>query len=88
MIAELLCVLLSLFLIAVFGRIILSFFPIAPGGPMAAVFTALYTITEPVLGPLRRIIPPLGMFDLSPIVVIIGVQVIQSAVLGCGRGFI
>jgi YggT family protein len=27
-----------------------------------------YRLTEPILGPLRRVLPPLGMFDLSPIV--------------------
>ena len=79
----LVCNLLSLYVIVLFGRIILSWFPLAPGGPMAAVFNVLYTLTEPVLGPLRRIIPPLGPFDISPIVVFIGINVLQQAVLRC-----
>jgi len=82
----LLCSLVNLYLILLFARIILSWFPVSPGGAMAQIFSFLYTITEPVLGPIRRAIPPIGMggmgFDLSPIIVIIGVRVI-AGVLGC-----
>ena len=67
------CLLLTLYLIAMFGRIILSWFPIAPQSPMSQVFSFLYTITEPVLGPIRRLLPPVGMggmgLDLSPLIV-------------------
>jgi YggT family protein len=82
----LVCSLINLYLILLFARIILSWFPVSPGSAMAQVFSVLYTITEPVLGPIRRAIPPIGMggmgFDLSPIIVIVGVRVLQS-VLGC-----
>ena len=81
-----LCWLLNGYLIAVFARIILSWFPVSPGGAMAQIFSFLYTITEPVLGPIRRAIPPIGMggmgFDLSPIIVIFGVRII-AGFLGC-----
>jgi YggT family protein len=80
------CPLLNLYLILLFARIILSWFPVSPGGAMAQIFSFLYTITEPVLGPIRRAIPPIGMggmgFDLSPIIVIVGVRVL-AGVLGC-----
>jgi YggT family protein len=72
--------LLSLYLIAVFGRVILSWFPLSPNGPMSGVYGFLYTITEPVLGPVRRIMPPLGGLDLSPIVVLFGIQILSSAI--------
>lgn len=38
-------------------------------------------IIEPLLAPIRRAIPPIGMFDLSPLVLIILVQVIFSQVI-------
>ena len=57
---NILCLLLNLYLIALFGRIILSWFPLEPGTPMASVFEFLFRITEPVLGPLRRMIPAIG----------------------------
>lgn len=86
---DILCYLLDLFFLAIFGRIILSWFPVSPGGTMAQIFSFLYRVTEPVLGPLRRAIPPVGgMFDLSPIVVIIGIQVIQGAILSCEVGLL
>jgi YggT family protein len=85
-VGEVLCTLLNLYFVALFARIILSWFPISPGSAMAGVFSFLYTITEPVLGPVRRRIPPLGMFDLSPLIVILGVQILGSAVLGCRVG--
>ena len=85
---QILCTLLSLYLIAIFARVILSWFPLQPGSVLAQIFTLVYSITEPVLGPLRRAIPPLGgMLDVSPIIVIIGINLIQSAVLGC-NGFL
>lgn len=42
----------------------------------------LVRVTEPVLGPFRRIIPPLGMFDISPIIVLLILQLFQRAIAG------
>jgi YggT family protein len=77
-VGDLVCRLLNIYVIVVFARIILSWFPMQPGGLGAQLFSFTYAVTEPVLGPLRRMIPSVGMFDLSPIVVIIGTQVICS----------
>lgn len=81
------CSLINLWLIAVFVRILLSWFPIEPGGAMASVFSVLYNVTEPVLGPVRRALPTFGMLDISPIVVFIGVGIIERAV-GCTGGIL
>ena len=86
---ELICAVLNIYLLALFVRIILSWFPIQPGGFMAQAFSILYAVTEPVLGPMRRAIPPIGgAFDVSPLILIIGIQIISGAVLGCGRGLL
>jgi YggT family protein len=42
----------------------------------------LVRVTEPILGPFRRIIPPLGMFDISPIIVLLILQLFQRAIAG------
>jgi YggT family protein len=42
----------------------------------------LIDVTEPLLGPLRRIIPPLGWLDISPIVAILILTLFQQAVAG------
>jgi len=45
---------------------------------MASVAQFLYRITEPVLAPVRRVLPPMGGLDLSPLVVIIGIQILTG----------
>ena len=84
MIQTLLCRLLDAYLIVMFARIILSWFPINPTSGLASVYGFLYSITEPVLGPIRRVIPPLGMggmgLDLSPLVVFFGISILRSAI--------
>ena len=50
----------------------------APDSPIVKTINdMLNQMTEPVLGPLRRVIPPLGMFDLTPMIALILLQVIQ-----------
>ncbi len=67
---KLLCEALS---IAIFLRAILSWF--SPG--LNNILTGiLYQVTEPLLSPLRRIIPRVGMMDLSPLVAIVVLQLI------------
>ena len=84
MIQTLLCRLLDAYLIVMFARIILSWFPISPNSGMATVYGFLYSLTEPVLGPIRRVIPPIGAggmgIDLSPIVVFFGITILRSAI--------
>ncbi len=46
------------------------------------VMRFLVRVTEPILGPFRRMIPPLGMFDISPIIVLLILQLFQRAVAG------
>ena len=82
---SIICALLQVYFLVLIGRLILSWFPVQPGTTMASIASILFELTEPVLGPLRRVIPPLGMFDLSPLVAFIGIQILQGPVLGCGR---
>jgi YggT family protein len=78
-IAQLLCAALGLFILAVLGVIVLSWFPLQPGGAMSSVWGVLRRVTDPVLAPLRRLIPPIGgVFDLSPLIVIIVAQVVRG----------
>lgn len=48
---------------------------------VATIANALYQITEPVLGPLRRVIPSFGGLDISPIVVFFGIYFIRLVIL-------
>lgn len=68
----------QLYVFIVIARSISSFFPIKSDSPFAPIVGILYKVTEPVFQPIRRVIPPLGGFDLTPLVVIIGVQFLAS----------
>jgi len=78
----LLCALLTVYLVVMVVRAVLSWFPVRSGSPLTSVSAILHDITEPVLAPVRRVIPPAGMFDLSFIVVFF-VLVILRGILGC-----
>lgn len=82
MVTLIICRLLFAYLLVLFVRIVLSWFPLEPGGTMATVHNFLYAVTEPVLAPVRRVLPPVGMggmgFDLAPIVVILGIYLLQA----------
>ena len=80
--SALVCSLLQLYLLVLIVRVVLSWFPISPDGPAATVVGFLYLVTDPVLGPLRRILPPLRMgtmaLDLSPIVAFFGISILMG----------
>ena len=77
---DLLCSLISVYYIVLLARVILSWFPLQPGTPMASIASIIYQLTEPVMGPVRRIIPTVGMIDISPIVVFFGLRILQSVI--------
>ena len=63
----LLFILLGLWLM-VLARVVLSF--VNPSG-RGTVSSFVFATTEPLLAPVRRVLPPTGMFDLSPMIVCI-----------------
>jgi YggT family protein len=69
---------------AIFARAILSWFPIDKNGP---IFQFLNTVTEPVLDPLRRVIPPIGMIDITPMVAMFLLFFIASTLLSAAGDF-
>ena len=49
--------------------------------PYHPVRRAVDAIVEPMLAPLRRVIPPLGMFDITPIVLLLLIQLISNLLI-------
>lgn len=45
------------------------------------IVNAIYQLTEPVLGPIRRRMPDLGGLDLSPIVLLLGIFFLQNVII-------
>lgn len=68
--------LVNIYFFALLAMIILSW--IAPGSGHPAIHL-LYQITEPVMAPFRKVLPPMGGMDFSPILMFILINVVQIA---------
>ncbi|MEY2402514.1 MAG: YggT family protein [Acidimicrobiaceae bacterium] len=82
---HIICLALQVYVIVVLARILLSWFPITPGTAMESIDTFLRMLTEPILGPLRRALPPVrlgGMgLDLSPMILLLGIEIIVAPII-------
>jgi YggT family protein len=68
--------LVNIYFFALLAMIILSW--VAQGSQHPAI-SLLHQITEPVMAPFRRLLPPMGGLDLSPILLFIVINVVQIA---------
>lgn len=67
----------SALLLIVLASVLLSYF--LP--PYNSIRRFLDRIVEPLLRPIRRVVPPLGMIDFSPVILMILIQVLESLVV-------
>jgi YggT family protein len=73
---QFLTILITILTWAILIRVLLSWIPnLDRGNPLVQL---LHQVTDPVLEPARRIIPPLGGMDFSPIVVILVLQLLEQ----------
>jgi YggT family protein len=86
---QVICIALTIYWVILFVRILLSWFPPPLSGLGRTLFDIVHDLTDPVLGLVRGLLPPVRMgtvgLDLSPIVVFVALGVLQAA-LGCGFG--
>ncbi len=80
-IGSIIATLLQLLSFAILIRALLSWVRPDPSNP---IVQALDAITEPILQPLRQIVPRVGMMDITPMVALIVLQVIAGMVAGSG----
>ncbi|CAG0967318.1 hypothetical protein ANRL3_01265 [Anaerolineae bacterium] len=77
--ADLIDMLTLIFSLILWGRIIVSwmvsFGRLSPYSPIAKT---IFEITEPVLAPIRNLLPPTAGFDLSPLIAFIGIQILAT----------
>lgn len=64
---------------AIFGRVLISW--VDPMGNMR-VTQILREITEPIIAPIRSVMPNLGMIDLSPLVALLLIQLLYGLIRG------
>ena len=72
---QILRLLLQIYEIILLLRVLLSWFQIDPYNPLVRI---LYTLTEPLLAPIRQILPPAGMMDFSPLVAFLLLFALQN----------
>ncbi len=65
--------------LSIIGRSILSWFPNISRSNPAVQF--VYIVTEPILSPIRKVVPRAGMFDFAPMIAIILIFFIQNTLL-------
>lgn len=84
MLTTVVCYVLQLYILLVVAAIVLSWFRVPSDHPVGRIQRALRKVVDPVLLPIRRVIPPLqaGTFaiDLSAIILIIGLQILYSVI--------
>ncbi|TXK93753.1 hypothetical protein BMR02_14775 [Methylococcaceae bacterium HT1] len=77
-VSQLISLLINVFVFAVFARALLSW--ITPG-TFNAASNLLYSITEPLLVSCRRMVPDIGGIDLSPLIVLVGLQLAKMLII-------
>ena len=75
--------LVNIYFFALLAMIILSW--VAAGSRHPAIYL-LYQITEPVMAPFRKVLPPMGGLDLSPILVFVLINILQIALRHLAQG--
>ena len=82
----LVCFVIQVYLFVVLIRILMSWVPPTPGTTYAQVYDVFDRLTEPVLAPIRAVLPPVRMgamsLDLSPIVVFVVGTLLIRAICG------
>ena len=81
---EILCYLLGLYALVLIIRVVLSWFPINPNGMGATVAGFIFLMTDPVLVPLRRVMPALRIgsvgLDLAPMTLFFLITLVQRLI--------
>ena len=86
-IADYVSALFLVYLILIFARILLSWIPRIPFNVyLRAVVTFIEETTNPYLNLFRRVLPPIGPLDISPILAIFVLLIAQAVVVGLIRG--
>ena len=67
--------LIDLYSLIVLGSVIISWLQLPPTHPVA---TFLGVMTNPLLAPIRRVLPPMGGLDFSPLVLLVGLQFLRG----------
>lgn len=81
---DVICRVIEIYIFVIIIRLFMSWVPPTPGSTYQTIYDGFVTVTEPVLAPVRSILPPLRMgammLDLSPLLVIVGLNLLATAI--------
>jgi YggT family protein len=79
-----LCIFLDVCTLLLLARVVFSWLRPPVSGPLRTAWNALFAVTEPVLAPVRKILPPMragsAAVDFSPVVVFLALAVLRSVI--------
>ena len=75
----------SVLWVALIARVVISWLNIDRSSPLYPVVAIIHQITEPILAPIRSVLPSFGMLDLSPMVAIILIIIVQRVILSAAN---
>jgi len=67
--------LINLYSLVVLVAVVMSWVQLPPSNPIAQL---VYAVTEPLLRPIRRALPPMSGLDFSPMVLLLGLQLLKG----------
>jgi len=75
-----LAILIEILYLAILARVILSWIPVRDNKILNSILKVVYAITEPILVPIKKVLPSTGMFDFSPMVALVLIIILQNIV--------
>lgn len=81
-VAQVVAAVLGLYAFCLIAMMVLSWFPLNPSRTPAQIQRVLLRITDPLVVPLRRAMPSMGVIDASPLIVLLAVLFLRGLVLG------
>lgn len=81
-VAQLVVTLVDFYEMLIIVYILLSWFPIREGSLVHDIGMVLQSLCEPYLGLFRRIIPPMGGLDFSPVIAVLALNLVSRLVIG------
>lgn len=68
----------KIFYVLILARVVLSWISPNPGNPLVGF---IYRLTEPIMAPVRKLIPSAGGMDFSPMLVLAGIWVAETVLV-------
>ncbi len=78
--AALLLIILQVLSLAIIVRAVMSWLPISPTSGWGALQSVVRRSTDPILGPIRRLLPRTGGIDLSPVVALLAISFVLTPI--------